>query len=253
MVKCMEIFNIKNLLRVIAVVAVCTMSAGAYAYSGADDDDDYNDCQYFSPAYALCTVHSYNVGLDKNPTDGSQVAEMNRIIALKSTVIAQQMKQQYDVLNAMVKRFKTQLEKSVLTNKMEVLTGNASGSSSSGGSSSSNSKGLDVAENCDDVGWKNVHDCLRRNLNKINQAAEKDTAKARQQLTMDFAIAVDYHVCDVVNDTDPCSKCRKFIGDRPTGNKKEIQDCVSQLKRQVDIAKTNYERENAKSRYDDRN
>ena len=95
------------------------------------------DCQYFSPALALCTVHAYNVGDAYNPTDSARAADINEVIGLKSTVMVQQLKQQYDMLNATIKRFKTQLEKAVLTSKIEVLTGNTSSSTSSAGSSSS--------------------------------------------------------------------------------------------------------------------
>ncbi|MBO4746399.1 MAG: hypothetical protein J5613_05025 [Alphaproteobacteria bacterium] len=238
MVKCKELFNIKNLLRVIAVVAVCTMSAGAYAYSGGDDDDDYNDCQYFSPAYALCTVHSYNAGMAKNPTDASQIAEMNRVIALKSTVIAQQMKQQYDVLNAMVKRFKTQLEKAVLTSKMEVLTGNTSGSSSSDSSSSANNDGLANADDCYAVrDQADVYDCLAKNLTKINQAVEKDTANARKQLKHDMEIMSSYLI-----DYDKTT-CPDNIS-----VKNAIKKCVQHLQIKVRIAKQDFETKNAQAR-----
>jgi hypothetical protein len=246
MVKYMEIFNIKNLLRVVAVVAVCAMSVGAHAeYSGGDDDDDYNDCQYFSPAYALCTVHSYNAGMAKSPTDASQAAEMNRIIALKSTVIAQQMKQQYDVLNAMVKRFKTQLEKAVLTSKMEVLTGNASGSSSSGGSSSANNNGLAEAEDCGLLDKANIYDCLLRNLGKVEKAADKNIGNARKQLQNDMEIAHAYKMCNQGDNTSSCqgeSKCRNI------GNKQGLVNCVKALRYSINNAKADYEDSRAKNR-----
>ena len=248
----MNIFNIKNLIRVFAVVAVCIMSFGAYA--AYYDDDDYDDCQYFSPAYALCSIHAYNVGMALNPTDSSQIADMNNIIAMKSTVIAQQMKQQYDVLNAMVKRFKTQLEKAVLTSKLEVMTGVSSSSSSSSSGGASNNGGLAAAEDCDTVGQRNVYDCLTRNLSKINQAVEKDWSNARKQLVIDYNIAKDYKVCGegaaVVS--TKCNKCEDNFSEDTRANKNDVKNCISQLRRQIDQARTEYERENARSRYDDR-
>lgn len=242
-----KFFDIKKLLRIVVMVVVCGMTAGAYAYIDEDDDDD---CQYFLPAYALCTIHAYNVGLEKNPTDSSQIAEMNEVIAMKSTLIAQQMKQQYDALNAMVKRFKTQLEKAVLTSKMEVLTGQTSSSSSGGSSSSSaGNNGLANAEDCDAViNQSDIYDCLTRNMSKISQASEKDTTNARKQLVIDYGIAVDYQVCEGEPD-NKCGDCTAFEKDaRGYGNKNDIKKCVTQLSRKIKQAKNKFENDNAKSR-----
>jgi len=212
------------------------ISCGAHATYY--DDDDYDECPYFTPAYALCTTHAYNADMAKNPSDSSQIAHMNEIIALKSTVIAQQMKQQYDVLNAMVKRFKTQLEKSVLKSKIEVMTGGSS-SSSSGGSSSNNA-GLANAEDCYAVtSQADVYDCFTRNLNKISQAADKDTVNARKQLVNDIAIMDAYSIADV-NKGD-CESVE-------SANRNAIKKCVQYLSVKVRQAKTAYDREEAKAR-----
>ncbi len=241
----MKIFSIKNLIRVCAVVVLCGMSVGAY--SGGYDDDDYDDCQYFSPAYALCSTHAYNYGMLKNPSDSGQISEMNNIIALKSTVIAQQMKQQYDVLNAMVKRFKTQLEKSVLKSKIEVMTGgSSSSSSSSSGGSSSNNAGLANAEDCYAVtSQADVYDCFTRNLNKISQAADKDTVNARKQLVNDIDIMKAYADAEGKQfanvDKEDCESAEY-------ANKNAIKKCVQYLQVKVRQAKTNYDREEAKAR-----
>lgn len=238
MVECMKIFDIKKLFRVVAVVAICMMSFGAHA--AYYDDDDYDECPYFTPAYALCTTHAYNAAMGKNPTDSSQIAHMNEIIALKSTVIAQQMKQQYDILNAMVKRFKTQLEKAVLKSKIEVMTGGSS-SSSSGGSSSNNG-GLANAEDCDEVSNKaDIYDCLLRNLSKIEKAAEKDTGNARKQLNNDIAVADGYYMCAKGNS----KACEESCPDN--SNRRGIQDCVKTLRRLIKNSKDEYEQERAKN------
>ncbi len=229
----MKIFDIKKLLRIAVMVAVCGMTAGAYAYI---DEDDEDDCQYFSPAYALCTIHAYNAGMATNPTDSSEISEMNEIIAMKSTLIAQQMKQQYDALNAMVKRFKTQLEKAVLTSKMEVLTGNTS--ASSGGSSSSDNNGLANAEDCDALDKANIYDCLLRNLGKIEKAAEKDLSNARKQLNNDIDIASGYGMYDD-NAKDKCSNI---------GNKTGVQNCVKAFRRSINNTKSNYEDSRSRNR-----
>ena len=99
------------------------------------------ECGYFNPAFGLCSTHSHNISyidgatnLPANPDKSEDVAQMNHIIALKSTVIAQQLKDQYDALSVIIKRFKTQLEKAVLVSKIEVLTGNTASENSNGSS-----------------------------------------------------------------------------------------------------------------------
>lgn len=85
--------------------------------SGGDGcDNDAND--RIAPELALCSAHAYNIGLSENPS-GADKQLMKEIIALKTTVIAQQMNKQYEYMDSMIRRFKTQLEKAVLTTKMQ--------------------------------------------------------------------------------------------------------------------------------------
>lgn len=207
------------------------------AHVRADDLSACDGYEYFSPAFALCSVHAYNIGDKTNPTSAARTAEMNDVIALKSTVIAQQLKEQYDILNTMIKRFKTQLEKAVLTSKIEVLTGNSS-SSTGGGYSSSNNNGLSNAENCYDVMDRaNVYDCLARNLAKIAAAADNDTPNARKQLDNDWNIMKAYEV-DTTGD-----ECKN------RNNKNDIKKCVQYLQVKVRIAKSDYDLKYRQSRY----
>lgn len=236
----MKIFNIILLsLLVMAPVAVHA-------------DDDLDDCVMFNPAFALCSTHSHNVGfvsdgLPANPTNAEEIAYMNEIIALKSTVIVQQMKQQYDTLNAMIKRFKTQLEKAVLTSKLEAYTGNVSSSNSrSGGGSSASTNGLANAENCDSYTGVNVYDCLVRNLSKVSAALDNDTQNARKQLDNDIGIADDLKMC---GDND--KKCTEEIedcNDVEYAYKDTLKKCVTSLSRQINQSRTLYEREEARAR-----
>ena len=177
-------------------VLICVAPVAGFA---AEDIE----CGYFNPAFGLCSTHSHNVrfvdsetDMPANPTKSEDVAQMNEIIALKSTVIAQQMKEQYDQLNAIIKRFKTQLEKAVLTSKIEVATGNAaSGNSGSGASGSYNNNGLANAEDCYAVtDQANVYDCFTRNLAKISQAVDNDLTGARKQLKNDIDIMIAYGI-----------------------------------------------------------
>lgn len=234
-----KIFDIKKLLCILAVVLPTAVRA--------DYDDD--NCRFFNPAYALCSVHSYNIGaiLDgkpANPTDAEQISEMNEIIAMKATVIAQQMKQQYDFLNATIKRFKTQLEKAVLTSKMEILTGtSATGSSGSSGASSS-SNGLSNAEDCDSYTGLNTYDCLVRNLSKIKSAIDKDITNARKQLDKDIAIMDDGKMCD----KSVCSS-QNNCKDWKSKSRNDLTRCIEFLQRNVKSARDTYETEHRYNRY----
>lgn len=209
--------------------------------SGASYADDMDDCQFFSPAYALCTIHAHNMGSSQNYTKGDEIQELNEIIALKSTVIAQQMKQQYDALNTMIKRLKTQLEKAVLTSKMEMITGNTS-SSSGGGSSSYNSAGntgLAGAEDCYAVtDQANVYDCFTRNLAKISQAVDNDLTGARKQLKNDIDIMIAYGI------NPDSGKC-----DNTSSSRNNMKTCVQNLQVKVRQAKTKFDQDNARARY----
>ncbi|MCL2758262.1 MAG: hypothetical protein FWE64_02980 [Alphaproteobacteria bacterium] len=80
------------------------------------------------PVLALCSVHAWNVGKIENPGMGDSTPgtsrpdttaereQMNEVIKLKSTVITQQMHRQYEMLNALVRQFETQLRRAALAN-----------------------------------------------------------------------------------------------------------------------------------------
>ncbi len=238
----MKIFN------VVFGVLICLAPVGARAAG------DF-ECGYFNPAFGLCSTHSHNIGatdsttnLPVNPTKAEETAQMNDVIALKSTVIAQQLKEQYDALNAVIKRFKTQLEKAVLTSKIEVITGNAASGNSGGGSSSnSTNAGLANANDCSFVEYDKVFDCLMGNLQKVQQAADSDTVNARKQLEKDLGLMSSYSMCttnkDGKNVNSSCnadatgyqSKCGNYSSGR-----KQLQTCAQWLWSQVNIAKNNY-------------
>ena len=190
MLKKMKIFN------VVFGLAICVLPGALHA-------DDLSACdgyEYFSPAFAMCSVHAYNIGDQTNPTSATRTAEMNDVIALKSTVIAQQLKQQYDALNAMIKRFKTQLEKAVLTSKIEVITGNNSSSTSSSGSYVSTVGGVIVAGASDCMtysGSSNIGSCLMTNSAIITNVANSDTSAAKKQLANDLYVAHMYSLCSL--------------------------------------------------------
>ena len=207
------------------------------------------ECGYFNPAFGLCSTHSHNVkfvddneGMPANPTESEDVAQMNEIIALKSTVIAQQMKEQYDQLNAIIKRFKTQLEKAVLTSKIEVATGN-SASNNTGGRSSSGpyNQGLSSANDCSLVEYDKVFDCLMANMQKIQQSSSGDLTAARHQLEKDLGIIDTYSMCKSSNNDIACSNATDYKDKCASKtSSKQISTCASWLYAQVNMAKNRY-------------
>lgn len=213
------------------------------------------ECGYFNPAFGLCSVHSHNVkyvdnttGMPTNPTKSEDVALMNEVIALKSTVIAQQLKEQYDQLNAIIKRFKTQLEKAVLTSKIEVATGNAaSGNNSSGSYSSSGGTSIAGASDCMTYsGSSNIGSCLMTNSALITNVANSDTSTAKKQLANDLYVADMYGLCRVDKEGEYCcnqvqidansTDKSRAITQKVSGlNKNQIISCAQTMRAKISV------------------
>ncbi|MBQ7185191.1 MAG: hypothetical protein IJR92_00060 [Alphaproteobacteria bacterium] len=166
---------------------------GKYCYNKDSEMNDSkgeltgkNNCEedtYFAPEYALCTVHAYNVGKTQNPSNSADTEEMKEVIALKSTIIAQQIKEQYDMINAIVRRLKTQLEKSVYATKMDILSGADSGASYSSGAASSG-MAIDGVSECQYKSLDEKYECFAQNMIMIIH--EPIMSKANAQLKKDF-------------------------------------------------------------------
>ena len=181
--------------------------------SGDGCDNDAND--RITAELALCSVHAYNIGDEKNP-EGADKQLMKEIVALKTTVIAQQMNKQYEYMDAMLRRFRTQLEKAVLTTKLqkagatggdasggegESTGGGYSGGYGGGGTGGGTSRrGLASAEDClnSTGGSKDALQCLLRNIAKIQSAVTSgDLANARYQLEADLDVLSSYNGFDI--------------------------------------------------------
>ena len=224
---------------------------------------DDGECGYFNPAFALCSTHSHNIGytvdgLPANPDKSEEVSQMNHIIALKTTLMAQQLKEQYDTLSVIIKRFKTQLEKAVLVSKIEVATGNAASGNSGGGSSGSGSgtnKGLASASDCSSLGdYDKIFDCVIGNLQKVKQVATSDTMNAKNQLGIDLGVMDMYNLCiDSGDSYTKCSTHADFKTYCKTGAKNlsgsEIPNCVNWLSAQVSRAKSKYSASRSRGGY----
>ena len=81
-----------------------------FADNGCENDN--NDM--ISAEFALCSTHAYNIGEVKNPASGDREL-MRDVIAMKTEIVTQQMYRHYQQMESMLKRFKTQLKKAVLS------------------------------------------------------------------------------------------------------------------------------------------
>ena len=104
--------NVKNIFTKILMVGVMLMLVvmPCFADNGCENDD--NDM--ISAEFALCSTHAYNIGKVENPESGDREL-MRDVIAMKTEIVTQQMYRHYQQMESMLKRFKTQLKKAVLS------------------------------------------------------------------------------------------------------------------------------------------
>jgi len=222
--------EIKNLMRsILCVAAVCA----AYPSFAADNScEDENNM--VNPALALCSTHVYNVGAVENPSDGGDKEMMKEVVALKTTVMTQQMYKQYEYLESMIKRFKTQLEKAVLTTKLEAAGASSSSSSSSDSSSYQNNDRyvvLSSARNCNNEtgGTLAVYECLQGNISAVlNALDDNKVSEAKRQIESDIKIAERWQIV-------------KPSGCNSLSNGPRIRECAYSLSQTITSAKEQYE------------
>ena len=181
----------KNILVGFSVLALLVMPVIA-AENGCDNDD--NDM--IVAELALCSTHAYNIGNTENPS-GADKGLMRDVIAMKTTVITQQMYKQYEQMESMLRRLKTQLEKAILTTSLEAKgassgSGGGSSSSSSGGSYKSNDRNIHMAgvQNCLNFYQdEQILRCYQDNLNAIVNVSgngSEPSTELKKQLVQDY-------------------------------------------------------------------
>ena len=227
---------------VLGVVALPSMAAD----NGCGEDE--NDA--IVAELALCSTHAYNIGEMKNPTNADGKQLMNDVIAMKTTVITQQLYKQYEQMESMLARFKTQLEKAVLTSSMGAA-GAKTDDGDDGGSYRSSDKSiiLSGATNCLQV-WSNgtdaALDCLGRNVQLIITAINAGNATdARKQLkkeidalkTISAGMGDKRYAPDAESD---CGKVEKDIKDKTT-----VMNCAYELNGKVISLKEQRKKEEA--------
>ena len=125
-----------------ATAVVCALALPAFAATTNNGcDNESND--RINPEIALCSTHVYNIGQDQNRPSESDKQLMKNVVALKTTVMTQQMYKQYEYLNATLRRLKIQLEKATLNATLQAAGAKSEGGSSSGGLAGGNSNNDD--------------------------------------------------------------------------------------------------------------
>lgn len=218
------------------LIAALMMSGGVRAASNGCDKDG---ADYINPSLALCTTHVYNVGHAQNLGDSAQRQAMQEVIAIKTTVMTQQMFKQYEYLNATIRRLKTQLEKAVLTTSLQ-----AAGAASEGASGAVASKDRSIiisgTQNCiDKLNQSSVLECLQSNLMYIRTAANSGKyGDAKRQLDVDIKAFNTWF-------RDKPYAYKKDGKDAPiTATKSVIDEVINEFNVTVSVTKENLNREN---------
>lgn len=215
------------LLGVVAIFAPMTL----FAASGTGCEEDL-DNEYVNPELALCTTHVYNIGGVSNDINDAQREVMKDVVALKTTVMTQQMYKQYEYLESMMKRFKTQLEKAVLTTKLQAAgASNGSNNSYSDTSGKNNDRYVILANarNCNnETNRLAVYECLQENIQTtINAIDENQTSNAKRQLESDLNVANGWGI-------NKPSECNPLSGGT------RLRDCAYALRRGIVTATDEY-------------
>lgn len=198
--------NIKWLFSLVLTVTLVAPGFAASDFGGCDNDD--NDM--INPALALCSTHVYNIGQTENPTDEETRDLMTKIIAMKTSVIAQQLYKQYAQMDAMLNRLETQLEKAVLINNLKEASGNSDDDSDSSKFKSDNPRiFMSAAQDCSNIfDAKQKITCVQHNLTIIDSATnsgKNPTVEARKQLAQAANDAEKVYVPKYVNEKDNCN------------------------------------------------
>jgi hypothetical protein len=213
-----------KLTKNIFTVLICAVLAMP-AFAATDTSCDNEENEYINQRLALCSVHAYNIGATENPTTADQRALMNDVVALKATVMTQQIKKQYDFLEATIKRIKTQLEKAVLVSKLEAA-GAATEAANGGGSSGTNA-GLANTRDCSATfNTGDALQCLQQNFNAIYMATSNNTKRpdtaTRKQINKDMAILDGL---SVFVGTSPTYAFKDSNGNRTTPTQAQMTAC----------------------------
>lgn len=226
---------------------------GGVSAANYDCDSELNDAVI--PELALCSTHAYNIGAEQNPENEAK-QQMQEIVRMKTTVITQQMYKQYQEMESMVRRLRTQLEKAIYSK--DFMSGEDK--KDTGGDSDTGTPGsgdkyivLDNAKNCvrESGDYASAIECLQYNLRLIEMAVDSGkTTDARKQLMKDIETAQQMGIlliskpngssstCEVkgysktVSGRAPLNACKELYCDKAKA-KAKISQCASEVKMQI--------------------
>ena len=198
------------------------------------------NCPYITSTFAICDTHPYNINAENSWSQGAKFdttaqENMNRIIALKITVISQQMYKQYEYINATLRRLKTQLQKAILTSNLEAAGAKSEDGSSGGGlvggkSDSDKEIILAGAENCwNSSSPENAYSCIQNNLNVIKSNASTNKQKAAKQLVKTVSVAGQWGVEESCSKEAKNCKCDNYKSGNGLSNTTAITECANAL------------------------
>lgn len=218
---------------------VLTVLFGVPAIANDNGCDDVNNDAIVAEL-ALCSTHAYNINEERNPT-GANKDLMRDVIAMKTTLITQQMYKQYEQMESMIRRLKTQLEKAVLTTNLEAKGASSSSNSNSSSSGSYKSENRNIymagVSDCNnELSTIKVFECLNNNLTTIYNTSNNGsnvTVELRKQLAKDFEVAFNNHgglSKEIELENGEKVNCTKY---NELGNKKKFQACLDKLRANV--------------------
>ncbi len=192
----------------------------------ADGDCANEDNDAINPAFAMCSTHAYNIGMKTNPESSDRVA-MQEVIGLKTTFFTQQLYKQYDQLESMVRRLKTQLKKAVMTSNLKAAGAQSEKDDGWGSSSGTGNKYkyLAAADDCSEKFTDmEMYDCLKNNFEYIKRETQNSnpSAQHKKQLANDYKVG---NCDDELGETTE-TKCATDNGWK---NKKDYDDCFRKL------------------------
>lgn len=231
----------KSMLKfLLSVRAVLIAMVVFMPFSGRADDscaDEANDA--IAPEFALCSTHAYNIGETQNPSAEDR-ALMKDVIAMKATLVTQQMYKQYEQMESMLRRFKTQLEKAVTMSKFEMAGADSEKSSSSSGGYNSNNSNIHIAGAQDCSRIYNDADtlkCYQTNIDLIERTSNygKDVTKdLKKQITSDYKGLNNLSFGGKECETQYCTKEVKDI------TKKVFNDCMTEFRKCLQLKYSQY-------------
>ena len=222
------------------ILATVFMLAPAFAANECMNDN--NDA--IAAEFALCSTHVYNIGETKNQ-DGANRDLMRDVIAMKTTVMTQQLYKQYEQMESVLQRFKTQLEKAVLADTLKAAGAKSEKDEDSSSSFKSTSTYVKVsgAQNCSNkLDEAEVFQCLYANYQLLDSVTANGTNVAtehKQQLASDYILAWKTNG-EQGNKEDKCENYKEIK------KKADFDTCMSTLLNEIRKGTNKVKKENSK-------